>query len=131
VTVDVEATTFISKASVTSLTFKTAPDAPFTSFTLTSPQGPYSALAANGNLCATKLTMPTELIAQNGAILHKNTKISVTGCPKTKTLTRAQKLATALKACHKNWNKNKRKHCEQQAHKKYGPTKNKTTKKKK
>ena len=90
VTIVIEATTFISKASVTSLTFKTAPDAPFTSFTLTSPQGRNSALATNGNLCKSKLTMPTELTAQNGAVLHQTTKISVTGCPKIKTLTRAQ-----------------------------------------
>jgi hypothetical protein len=133
VTVEVEAITFISKAGVTSLTFKTAPDAPFTSFTLTSPVGKYSALAANGDLCTSKLTMPTELIAQNGAILHKTTKISVTGCPKTKTLTRAQKLAAALKICHKDKNKTKRSSCERTAHKKYGPLKpkKKTTKKKK
>jgi hypothetical protein len=129
VTVNVEATTFISKKGVTTLTFKTAPDVPFNSFTLTSPQGPYSALAANGNLCTSKLTMPTELVAQNGTIQNKTTKISVTGCPKT--LTRTQKLTTALKNCHKNRNKTKRQTCENQAHKKYGPTKKhtKTTKK--
>jgi hypothetical protein len=118
----VEATTFISKKGVTSLTFKTAPDAPFTTFTLTSPEGKNSALAANGNLCTSKLTMPTELVAQNGAILHQTTKVSVTGCPKAKAATRAQKLAAALKACHKNKNKTKRQTCEKQAHKKYEPT---------
>jgi hypothetical protein len=129
VTVDVEATTFISKKSVTSLTFKTAPDAPFSSFTLTSPQGPYSALAANGNLCAGKLVMPTELVAQNGAVLHQNTKISVTGCPKTKTAPRAKKLARALKACHKDKNKTRRQRCEQQARRQYAPPAHKKTKK--
>jgi hypothetical protein len=117
----VEATTFISKAGVTSLTFKTAPDAPFSSFTLTSPQGPYSALAANGNLCTSKLTMPTELIAQNGAVLHLTTNVAATGCPKS--LTRPQKLAAALKACHKDRKKAKREACEKQARKKYGPVK--------
>jgi hypothetical protein len=127
----IEATTFISKAGVTSLTFKTAPDAPFTSFTLTSPEGKYSALAANGNLCTSKLTMPTELVAQNGTVIHQTTKVNVTGCPKTKTLTRAQKLATALKTCHKDKNKTKRNTCEHNAHKKYGPTKTKKTTKKK
>ncbi len=132
VSVTVEATTFISKKGVTSLTFKAAPDAPFSAFTLTSPEGPYSALAANGNLCTSKLVMPTELVAQNGAILHQTVKISATGCPKAKALTRAQKLTKALKTCHKNKNKTKRKTCEQQAHKKYGPTKThgKTKKKK-
>jgi hypothetical protein len=56
VTVDVEATTFI-KGGVTSLTFKAAPDAPFSSFQLTSPQGRFSALAANANLCAPTKTV--------------------------------------------------------------------------
>jgi hypothetical protein len=131
VTVIVEATTFISKAGVTSLTFKAAPDALFSTFTLTSPQGKYSVLAANGDLCESKLTMPTELVAQNGAILRKTTKISVTGCPKTKALTRAQKLAAALKACHRDKNKTKRTNCEHNAHKRYAPTGKKHNKKRK
>jgi hypothetical protein len=110
--------TYISKSGITSSTFnKTIDDQPFSTFELTLPEGPYSALAANGNLCAltttktvTKkvtvkvktrgrvhkktvtrkvkqtvaatLTMPTELIAFNGAEIHQNTKVSVTGCPK-------------------------------------------------
>ena len=52
VTVDLVGTTFISKAGVTSTTFKTVPDVPFSTFELTLPEGPYSALTANGNLCA-------------------------------------------------------------------------------
>jgi hypothetical protein len=54
------------------------------SFELTLPQGKYSALAANGNLCKSKLAMPTEFLAQNGAKINESTKISVTGCPKAK-----------------------------------------------
>jgi hypothetical protein len=50
-------TTFISKSGVTSTTFKTVPDAPFSSFELTLGEGPYSALAANGNLCALTKTV--------------------------------------------------------------------------
>jgi hypothetical protein len=83
ITIDLTGTTFISKAGVTSSTFKTVPDQPVTSFELTLPEGPYSALTALGNLCtAKKLTMPTELVGQNGAEIKQNTKIAVTGCPK-------------------------------------------------
>ena len=85
-TIDLVGTTFISKAGVTSSTFKTVPDQPVTSFELTLPEGPYSALTALGNLCtAKKLTMPTELVGQNGAEIKQNTKIAVTGCPKAAT----------------------------------------------
>jgi hypothetical protein len=72
--------TFISKSGITSTTFKTVPDQPFSSFELTLPEGKYSALAANGNLCNSKLAMPNEFIAQNGAEIHEDTTISVTGC---------------------------------------------------
>jgi hypothetical protein len=84
VTIDLVGTTFISKQGITSSTFKTVPDQPIGSFELTLPQGKYSALAANGNLCKSKLAMPTEFLAQNGAKINQPTKISVTGCPKAK-----------------------------------------------
>jgi hypothetical protein len=51
VTIYLVGTTFINKAGITSTTFKTAPDTPFESFELTLPQGKFSALGANGNLC--------------------------------------------------------------------------------
>jgi hypothetical protein len=83
-TIDLTGTTFISKAGITSSTFKTVPDEPVTDFELTLPEGPYSALTALGNLCTAKnLTMPTELVGQNGAEIKQSTKIAVTGCPKT------------------------------------------------
>jgi hypothetical protein len=81
ITIDLVGDTFIKKG-VTSSTFKTVPDQPVTSFELTLPEGKYSALAANQNLCTTKLTMPTELAAQNGPIIHRTTKITATGCKK-------------------------------------------------
>ncbi len=122
VTIDLVGSTFISKAGITSSTFKTVPDQPVTSFELTLPQGPYSALAANGNLCTSKLAMPTEFLAQNGAAIHQSTPVSVTGCPRAKALTRAQKLAAALKLCRKK-PKARRVVCERQARRKYGPVK--------
>ncbi|HWY18773.1 MAG TPA: hypothetical protein VNY27_08700 [Solirubrobacteraceae bacterium] len=84
VRVDLTGSTFISKAGVTSTTFKTVPDVPINSFELYLPEGPNSALAANTNLCAAagQLKMPNEFIAHNGAVLKQTTTIAVTGCPK-------------------------------------------------
>ncbi len=122
VTVDLVGSTQI-KNGVTTSTFKATPDVPFNSFELSLPQGPTSALAANANLCKSKLTMPTEFTAQNGTVLNQATAIKVTGCAKPKPLTSKQKLAKALKECHKKKNKAKRQVCEKQAHKKYGTKK--------
>jgi len=122
VTVDLVGTTNISKAGITSTTFKTLPDSPFTSFELTLPEGKFSALAANGNLCTSKLVMPTEFVGQNGTKINESTKISVTGCAKVAALTRTQKLKKALKACHKKKGA-RRIGCEKAAQKRYGPIK--------
>jgi hypothetical protein len=84
VTLDLHGETFISKAGITSSTFHTVPDAPVGSFELTLPQGPFSALAANGNLCKSTLKMPTAFTAQNGATIKQSTPIGVTGCAKHK-----------------------------------------------
>ncbi len=84
VTIDLHGETFISKAGITSSTFRTVPDQPVTSFQLTLPQGPGSALAANGNLCTAKLKIPTVFTAQSGAVIKQNTTIGVTSCPKHK-----------------------------------------------
>jgi hypothetical protein len=86
VTIDLVGTTFISSKSITSTTFKAVPDTPFSTFELTLPQGKYSALGTNVpekdkyNLCGQKLVMPNEFIGQNGAEIHQDTAISVTGC---------------------------------------------------
>ncbi len=83
VTVDLVGATFISKRGITSSTFKTVPDVPVGSFELTLPEGPFSALAANGNLCHTKtLMMPTEFHSQDNNIIRRNTPIQTTGCPR-------------------------------------------------
>ncbi len=95
ITVDLVGSTFIDeKTGITSSTFKTVPDVPVGTFELTLPQGPFSALAANRNLCTGKaLSMPTEFLAQNGAEIRQSMKIAVTGCPKHK--------AKAKRATHK------------------------------
>jgi hypothetical protein len=110
VTVDLVGTTLIKKG-ITSSTFKTVPDVPVGSFELNLPQGPFSALAANTNLCTKTttehkkikgkirtmhrstplaLTMPTTFTAQNGATLRQTTKIAVNGCPKVKKIKAAK-----------------------------------------
>jgi hypothetical protein len=101
VTIDLHGETFIDKAGITSSTFRAVPDQPVASFELTLPQGKYSALAANGNLCTAKLEMPTAFTAQNGATFKQSTPISVTGCAKHKTKNTKKK--------HKKANAHKRK----------------------
>ena len=81
VTVYLEGETFISKAGITSSTFKSVPDVPVGSFELTLPEGPFSALAANTDLCSASLAMPTTFHAQNGAVLSQKTAIEARGCP--------------------------------------------------
>jgi hypothetical protein len=115
VRIDLHGETFIDKEGITSSTFHTIPDQPVGNFELTLPQGPDSALAANGNLCSATRTillkkrikvrgkghtrtvtrklrktisgllMPTAFTAQNGAVIHQNTPIEVTGCTRHKT----------------------------------------------
>ena len=83
ITVELSGETFISKAGVTSSTFNSIPDVPFTRSELVLAAGSNSALAANGNLCADKLVMPTTLTAQNGAVIKQSTPIAVSGCKPT------------------------------------------------
>jgi hypothetical protein len=123
------------KGNITTSKFEAAPDAPFESFELNAPQGPDSILAVNlpqsadYSLCGQSLTMPTTLVGQNGAVFKQETKMTVTGCPKTavKTLTRAQKLTKALKECRHKYKARKKRHkretCEKRAKKRYGPVK--------
>ncbi len=87
------------------------------------------------SLCKQTPSMPTTIVAQDGAVIEQTTPIAITGCGEVKSnivkkLSRAQLLAKALKACrtkHKH-NKKARTTCEKQARKKYGPIK-KTAKK--
>jgi hypothetical protein len=127
VTVDLNGETLIDKAGITSSTFRTIPDVPVETFELNLPEGSGSALAANGKLCQAGrtvtvskrvkvrvhsrvrtvtrrvekkvggLVMPTALTAQNGAVIHQNTPISVTGCPKARPKAAARKARGARK----------------------------------
>jgi hypothetical protein len=77
------------KHGITTSTFNSVPDAPFTSFETTLPEGPHSAFAfvsakANYSMCGQKLTLPVTFTGQNGAVLTRTPKIAVAGCPKAK-----------------------------------------------
>jgi hypothetical protein len=100
VRVDLTGNTFISKAGITSSTFQTVPDVPVNTFELYLPEGRYSALAANGNLCKAKLQMPTDFTAQNGAIVKQNTPIAVTGCTKAKVAIKSKARAKKTRLGH-------------------------------
>ena len=135
-TVDLVGSTFISKAGITSSTFKALPDIPFNTAEVTLPEGPFSALAANGSLCkpvktvtvkkkvtlkvhgkkkqvtrkvkqteAASLVVPTEMVGQNGDVIHQSTPVSVAGCPKAHR-TKAKKHARKTKV--RNTNKRSR-----------------------
>jgi hypothetical protein len=80
VTLILTGNTFINKAGVTTSTFASVPDVPVTRFDLVLPAGPHSALTASGDLCASRLTMPTTITGQNGAVVKQSTRIGVLGC---------------------------------------------------
>lgn len=81
IVLDLDGKTRIEKG-ITSSTFRSLPDAPLRTFDLVFPAGPRSLLGANGNLCENTLAMPTALEGQNGAVIHKTTRIAVSGCPR-------------------------------------------------
>ena len=129
VTIDLVGSTFVNgKTGVISTTFKQVPDEPVGSFDLTLPEGPYSAVAANTNLCKITLTITVKrrvtvsaratnaprpaayasasraacrcrrsFIAQNGASIHRNTPITVTGCHATKARRTQHRVAPAAR----------------------------------
>ena len=118
------------KNQVTYSKFESAPDAPFTVFETVLPAGPHSALTTNlpekdkFNLCSSSLSMPTEIVGQNGAVIKQTTKIALQGCKKvdaSRPLSRAQLLKRALAACRKQHKHSKagRDTCERQARKRY------------
>ncbi len=82
-TIDLHGETFINKAGITSSTFASVPDQPIGSFELTLPEGKYSALAANGNLCA-----PTKTVTVKK-------KVTIKSKGHKKTVTRKVKQTTA------------------------------------
>ena len=133
ITLVLDGKTQISK-QLTYSKFESAPDAPFTVFETVLPAGPHSALTTNlpenakFNLCSTSLSMPTEIVAQNGTVIKQTTKIALQGCKKVKAakpLSRTRLLKRALAICSKQHKHSTagRKACERQARKHYAARK--------
>ena len=109
-TLALQTSTHITKQGHTFVSFEHLPDAPIESMELQLPQGPHSALAANGALCfhtvrrlkkvlkrtagrivqrevatkqrvAVNVTMPTTVTGQNGRVVRENAKVEVSSCP--------------------------------------------------
>jgi hypothetical protein len=89
ITLDLVGNTDI-KNGITISTFDAVPDAPISTFDLVLPEGPHSALGAYGHLCKSRLSMPTAITGQNGAVIKQTTRIAVAGCPKHKKARRAK-----------------------------------------
>jgi hypothetical protein len=80
VTVELVGSTFIKKG-ITSSTFKATPDVPFDTFELDLPQGPYSALAANADLCHLSKTTTVKkrvTLKRKGRTIHATRKVKQT-----------------------------------------------------
>jgi hypothetical protein len=86
IVLDVHGETSISKKHVTSVTFRDLPDVPFENLEVTIPSGPFSEFGPNlparakDSFCGRKLVVPTLFKAQDGAEIHQDTRVAVTGC---------------------------------------------------
>ena len=102
VEVVLDGTTDIKKG-VTDAHFDTLPDAPINVAETTLPEGPHSLLGTfiaerlGGNLRSLRLTMPTTITAQNGAVITQNTRIEQGHCPQTLAVRSAVRRRKALR----------------------------------
>jgi hypothetical protein len=73
------------KGEVTYSRFETFPDTPISSFALSLPEGPHSALASGlptneNSLCGQSLEMPATIEGQNGVVVKQDTRVRIEGC---------------------------------------------------
>ncbi len=89
VTIELTGRTDIKKG-LTYSSFETVPDAPVSSFEAVFPEGPHAVFGtdlpakAKGSFCGRKMTIPTTIEGQNGAVIAPGTKLAVSGCPRHK-----------------------------------------------
>ncbi|HTZ64056.1 MAG TPA: hypothetical protein VMB51_08125 [Solirubrobacteraceae bacterium] len=120
------------KKGITYSKFESTPDAPFTVFETVLPAGPHGVLTPNVtekkhfDLCGERLSMPTTMVGQNGAVIERDTRIAIEGCGavesvKAHKLTNAQKRAKALAVCRKRYRhaRHRRVACERAARRRY------------
>lgn len=89
VSLQLSGSTTIEHDGATAISFESLPDLPLRSFELYLPRGRHSVLAAGSDLCAAarqghpagRLSLPVELVAQNGIVLHRAPGLAVLGCP--------------------------------------------------
>lgn len=115
------------KKGVTYSRFESAPDAPFTKFVTELPEGPHSIFTDNTeivptyNVCNQKILAPTELTAQDGAVITQDTQFGISG--KCAAVKKKSLLEIALENCKKKYKggkakvKAKRESCEKAARK--------------
>jgi hypothetical protein len=77
---DLTGSTALERGGRTAIAFTALPDMPLRSVELYLPRGPHSALTATADPCAAPLSLPVELGAQNGLVIHRTTRIAVSGC---------------------------------------------------
>ena len=71
---------------IAAATFPSLPDVPISELDLMLDAGPHSLLAANlpasahGSMCGRRLSMPTTITAQDGAVIKQTTTVAVSGC---------------------------------------------------
>lgn len=74
------------RKGIESVAFRALPDVPFSELDVLLDAGRHSLLGANlpakahGSLCAGRLAMPSEITAQDGAVVKQTTIVSVSGC---------------------------------------------------
>jgi hypothetical protein len=87
----------IDGKEITFSKFETVPDAPISSFETNLPEGRHSVLDFYGEFCKKEvLFAPTKIVAQNNAHFEQDTKVAVTGCPPTVSITSTQVKANKL-----------------------------------